>query len=339
MAKLWIYGFPGGLGGADTKLDHTLPIFLKLFDEVMCVANAPSQYDPPNDWTRYLDKLGVKYGLKEDMQGYQEGEIALSLCNPYFFKQGFCDDAKSKGLKVIWSSEMMWHHQKELEYVNKGMVDKVLYVSDIQKASLTYPESMPWSMTGNFINADRFPFQRRSANGLVLGRLSRHDPYKYPEDFPVFYEEIVEDLQHISFRIMSWDEVLADKYKWHTFDHRWKFFKAYDVSALDFLYMLNVMAYPLGHNFVESWGRSTVEGMLTGAIPISFSGHNISNLVVHGESGFIVDDILEWKEIIKQLYHDVHYRQKLSKQCSDHARDVLCNEKEHLKIWEDALLK
>jgi len=88
--KLFIYGYPHDVGGADTKLDHTLPLLKELFGEVMCVVNAPSQVEEPK-WKNYLDSLGVTYGMKEEMKGYSEGDIALSLCNPYFFEQGFCD--------------------------------------------------------------------------------------------------------------------------------------------------------------------------------------------------------------------------------------------------------
>ena len=66
--SLFIYGYPGSVGGADTKLDHTLPIFTKLgFDQVMCIANAPSQFEDEH-WKKYMDSLGVKYGLKEEIK-------------------------------------------------------------------------------------------------------------------------------------------------------------------------------------------------------------------------------------------------------------------------------
>lgn len=339
--KLFIYGFPGPIGGADTKLDHSLAIFKELFDEVMCIANAPSMFEDRKVFIQKMDKMGIKWGMKEDMKGYKDGDIALSLCNPYFFNQGFCDDAKSKGLKVVWSSEMMWHHEKEHEYVGKGYVDKVLYVSEIQKAALQYPQFIPSAITGNYIDPDEFPFQRRSYNGLSIGRLSRDDSYKYPENFPIFYEEMVQGLpsNRIAFRVMAWNKDLENKYKFHKFRNgwNWKFYEKGAMSALNFLYLLDIFAYPLGHNFVESWGRSTVEAMLTGAIPISFPGHHIDNLIEHGVSGYIASDISEWKEIVHELFYDVRKKNKLAKDCSEYAREVHCNFDEHVEIWKKAL--
>jgi len=339
--RLWIYGMPGELGGADTKMYHTLPIFKELFDQVMCIANAPEMYDPPNAMTAYLDSLGISYGLKEDMKGYQPGDIALSLCNPYFFKDKFVEDAYNKGLKIIWSSEMMWHHTQEMDYINKGYISKVLYVSEVQRARLTYPPNIPWVMTGNYINPDLFPFRLRSSETIGIGRVSRADSYKYPEDFPVFYEEMVEGLdpRRIAFRVMAWDEDLKRKYAWHNWKrkYRWTLLEPNAMPVKDFLYGLDIFAYPLGHNFIESWGRSTVEAMLTGAIPIVQSGHNLENLIKDKQTGFIVDDIYEWKQIIKILFHNLEYRFDMSKRCSEHAREELCNYEDHVRMWEEAL--
>lgn len=340
--RLWIYGFPGGVGGADTKMVHTLPIFKLLFDEVMCIANAPEQYDPPNQWTQYLDSLGIKYGLKEEMKGYQPGDFALSLCNPWFFKQKFVDDAVSKELKVIWSSEMMWHHEGELDAIKEGKVYKVLYVSELQQAVLQYPPNIPYTMTGNFVNPEVFPFRRRSSPRLGIGRLSRADSYKYPEDFPVFYEEIVEGLDpnRIQFRVMGWNDELIRKYSWHNWKRKysWVLLEEQAMPTLDFLYGIDIFAYPLGHNFVESWGRSTVEAMLTGAIPVVFSGHHLQELIEDKVTGFIVDDIYEWKQVMQILFHNVQYRFDMSKRCSELTAERHCNLEDHVRMWEEVFI-
>lgn len=340
--KLFIYGFPDCCAGADTKLYNTLPLFKEIFEEVMCIANAPAMFNPRNEYCDYLDGLGIKYGLKESMSGFSPGDIALSLCNPYFFKDKFIEDAKSKGLKVIWSSEMMWHHVDEKKYIEAGMVDKVLYVSDIQKAKLTYPEHIPWTMTGNYINPDLYPFRRRSSETFGIGRLSRPDSYKYPEDFPVFYEEIAENLdpRRVSFRVMAWNKDLTHKYRWHNWNrkYQWVLLEELQMPVIEFLYGLTVHAYPLGHNFIESWGRSTVESMLSGCIPIFFSGHHLENLIEDKRTGFIADDIYDWKNIIQELFHNIHYRFEMAKRCSEHAREVHCNKEQHIKVWEEALL-
>ena len=79
---------------------------------------------------------------------------------------------------------MMWHHKGELDAVNKGIIDKVLYTSEIQKQKLS-PKygNLPFTITGNYINAEFFPrLEREERNHIGIGRLSRPDPDKYPEN-------------------------------------------------------------------------------------------------------------------------------------------------------------
>jgi len=89
-------------------------------------------------WTKFLDKLGVKYALFEKLAAKLDG-FGLALSNQCFFSKRIARRAKEKGLKIIWSSEMMWHHEGELEAVKAGIIDKVLYASEFQKNHLRVP--------------------------------------------------------------------------------------------------------------------------------------------------------------------------------------------------------
>ncbi|MEW6160467.1 MAG: hypothetical protein AB1813_23795, partial [Verrucomicrobiota bacterium] len=137
------------------------------------------------------------------------------------------------------------------------------------------------------------------------------------------------------FRVMAWDEKLAEKYRWHRFDERWDLLLPEQETQLDFLYSLDLFVYPLGHNFKESWGRSTVEAMLTGCIPLVPPGHHLQNLMVHGDSGFVCHDFLEYQEHAHRLYFDLPYRKRVAAQCRAHAENELCRREEHLRIWKE----
>jgi hypothetical protein len=240
--------------------------------------------------------------------------------------------AKEKGLKIVWSSDMMWHHAGELDAVREGIIDFVLYTSNLQKEVLSKGYgNLPSMVTGNYIDPTFFPFKERRNSSFAIGRLSRAAPEKYPEDFPAFYECL--ELPGCRFRVMAWDEALQRKYRWHHFDERWDLLKAGAEPQADFLHSLDLFVYPLGHNFVESWGRSTVEAMLTGCIPLVSAGHHLENLMVHGESGFICRDFLEYQQHAQELFRDGHKRLRISRQCAEHARNHLCNKEEHLELW------
>jgi hypothetical protein len=330
---LYFFGWPGFVGGADTKMAHLLELIHRHY-QITLVANDSFRLKE-KVWTKYLDRLGIRYCVMKHLPRKIEG-LGVGLCNPRFFKEKIAHRAKEKGLKIIWSSEMMWHHEGELDAVKEKIVDKVLYVSNVQKRWLSpgYGD-LPWAMTGNFVNPKDFPFQHRRHTTFCIGRLSRAAPEKYPEDFPVFYECL--ELPETRFRVMAWDKRLAEKYRWHKFDHRWELLPEVGQPQVEFLHSLDLFVYPLGHYFTESWGRSTVEAMLTGCIPLVPPGHHLDHLIKHGHSGFICHDFQEYKEHAHRLYFDLPYRQRMAKQCRRYAEEHICNRTDHLRVWKEAL--
>jgi hypothetical protein len=329
--KIFIFGWPSFLGGADTKLAHLLLLLHREF-EITVLPNDAYHLEE-KVWIDFLEKLHVKPALESELPDKLEG-CALSICNDRFFSDGIARRAKARGLKIIWSNEMMWYLNGELEAVREGLVDQVLYVSELQKRSLEKEYGgLPSLITGNYIDPSFFPFRERHHKSFTIGRLSRNDPAKYPEDFPVFYECL--GLPDTRFRVMAWDEKLAEKYRWHRFDERWDLLLPEQETQLDFLYSLDLFVYPLGHNFKESWGRSTVEAMLTGCIPLVPPGHHLQNLMVHGDSGFVCHDFLEYQEHAHRLYFDLPYRKRVAAQCRAHAENELCRREEHLRIWKE----
>lgn len=334
--NLYIFGWPSNLGGADTKLTHLLDLLYDVYN-ITLIPNFKEQLQQ-KEWLTFLNKYKINYCLIDDLPNKLEG-IALSLCNDAFFKNKIHKTALLKGLKIVWSSEMMWMHHGEKEAIDLKEIDKLLYVSSIQKSKLNYESftDIPTSITGNYINPKFFPFKKRENEIFTIGRLSRPDPDKYSENFPQFYEYVSSDITNVKFRIMAWSEALKQKYKWHVFNNNWELLNPNQESQINFLNSLDVFLYPLGHKFIESWGRSTVEAMLTGAIPIVQNGHNLEKLIINNETGFICDDPYETKQIINMLYNNKEIKNKISKNCNDYAKNVLCNRNEHIAIWKEAL--
>jgi len=323
------FGWPSHLGGADTKLAHLL-VLLHQHATLTVVPNNRKQLQQKN-WTGWLDRLKIKYcpldQLPKTLTGY-----GLALSNQCFFSHDIGRRARERGLKIIWSSEMMWHHQGEPEAVRGGLVDKVLYTSELQKASLSpIYGALPSVITGNYVDPSFFPFKERRNPDFTIGRLSRAAVEKYPEDFPVFYEAL--DIPECRFRVMAWDDKLAQKYKWHRFDARWSLLKPEQETQINFLHSLDLFVYPLGHQFTESWGRSTVEAMLTGCVPLVAPGHHLDQLIVPGETGFICGDFREYQRHAHRLFHDYELRSRMARQGRDHAVNRLCRTEEHRRLW------
>lgn len=335
-ARLYLCGVPGTVGGASTKILHLVRL---LHTSINVTVVAPEIWVLKNkDVQTRLSRYGVQCALLKDLPSRLEG-VGLGLCDSGFFSSGRAREFKARGLKVVWSNEMMWAFQGEAEAVKEGLVDlvdRVLFVSEFQaQAFAQMYDGVPAFNTGNYIDPDDYPWQQRRNEVFTLGRLSRADLKKYPLDFPVFYEEM--ELKEVRYRVMAWSDELRKQYRWHRFGSEWELLPANKQSSLKFLYSLDVFLYPLGHRIKESWGRAVVEAMLTGAVPVVPAGHQFHKLMVHGESGFICDEFREFKAAVRELYENYRYRMKISRQAAQYARENLCNPEQHRKKWIEAL--
>ena len=331
--KLYIFGTPGRIGGAATKIRHLLYLLHNEFDITVVLNSAHWLHD--SAVTSFLKRLNIPYYERRHLE-LARGAIALVICEIDFFLSGWAKRLKEAGVRVVWSNEMMWEFKGEAEAVKAGLVDKVHFVSAFQAAKFAeLYRGVPSAIPGNYVAPEDFEFKERRNNTFTIGRLSRPDPDKYPEDFPVFYEEL--GLPDVKYRVMAWDDKLKQKYSWHRFGPEWEVLGPEKQDTEKFLHTLDLFVYPLGHKFKESWGRSTVEAMLTGCVPLVPAGHQFHNLIVHGESGFICNTFDEYKHVARELYSNHALRMKLGRQCAEHARAKICNSEEHRRIWIDAL--
>src|ERR1051325_9706764 len=102
---------------------------------------------------------------------------------------------------------------------------------------------------------------------------------------------------------MAWSEEMARVYRRHRFDARWDLLPKETESQVKFLHSLDLFVYSLGPNFSESWGRSVVEAMLTGAVPLvpADAWPHLKDLVPHGKGGFLCASNGEFCEHVGRL--------------------------------------
>jgi hypothetical protein len=298
LPRLYLVGVPGPLGGASTKIVHLLRLLRADFKIKLLAPDTAVLRD--KRVRQSLECEGIPCALVKDLPKQSEG-VALAICDRDFFVCGRARELKARGLKVVWSNEMMWAFKGEAEAVKEGLIDRVLFVSEFQASAFAEMyRGVPSFITGNYIDPDDYCWRERTNPVFTLGRLSRADPKKYPLGFPVFYEEL--GLPEARYRVMAWSPEVARQYRWHRFGPEWELLPAQKEAALKFLYSLDVFLYPLGHRIKESWGRAVVEAMLTGAVPVVPAGHQFDKLMVHGGSGFICGGYGEWKATVRELF-------------------------------------
>lgn len=362
MQSLYFFGWPDHVGGATTKLAHLLPLLATAYKVSIIPDSEDCFSDQP--WLTWMESIGVRAVRLRDLPQKLEG-WAIALCHAGFLADGNAAEAKRRGLWIAWSSEMMWTYRAEKQALLAGVPDVVLYVSQVQREvlepeyrelwrgdrqplTLTNEESgfiaglpgrrpLRWVMTGNYINPRCYPWVDRSRErrfaDVVVGRLSRPDPIKFPDNFPMLYEALGQDA--IRFRVMAWDEKVAGRWPEHHFDQRWEFLEVMQESTHVFLQSLDIFAYGLSPRFKESWGRSTVEAMLCGAVPLvpKGDGHHLDQLVPHGIGGFTFSSDEEFIEYGRLLMRDADLRLRMSQAAREWAVTKLCARDEHLAQW------
>lgn len=329
---LFIFGAPGLLGGAATKIRDLLALLFEEFSITVVVSHPSLLKD--KFVVKICGQYRVRVILRSEIPKNCSG-VALGICELDMFGGNLLSKIRDSGLKFVWSNEMMWPFQGEQEVSSLGLIDRVLYVSELQKAALREINcNIDSRIVGNYVSTDAFPYRMERGNIFNVGRLSRADKVKYPMHFPFAYESI--KLRNVRFRIQAWSQELAKMFGWHNFDSRWQFQNPNQQSAAEFLSGLHVFFYPLGHIFTESWGRSTVEAMLTGAVPVVPAGHNFRDFIPSQEFGCVYENLGEAIEYIETLYHDGVRRRCVSKASSMFARDF-CAIGRHKEIWIEAL--
>ena len=287
--KVYLYGTPGHLGGAATKIRHLLRLLHKEVDFTVILTHPC--------WRRnkqvmsFLKELNIPHCMVKDLPRRVSG-VVLAICELQFFSSGVAQRLKDKGLRIVWSNEMMWEFKGEAEAVKAGLIDRVLCLSPLQwNVFKEMYRGVPSTMVGNYIDPDDFHWRERRNETFTIGRLSRPDPVKFPLDFPNFYELL--GLGDVRYRVMAWSEKMTKQYRWHRFGPEWELLPKNKMASLDFLWSLDVFVYPLGHRFKESWGRVVVEAMLTGCPPLVPVGHHFHNMLVDEESGYLCGPFAE----------------------------------------------
>jgi hypothetical protein len=95
---LFIFGWPGWVGGADTKLAHLIPLLCRDFS-ITVIPNR-AELLRQQEWVDYLRRHGATCCSLAELGGKLDG-AALAMCNARFFTDGLAAMAKERGLRVF----------------------------------------------------------------------------------------------------------------------------------------------------------------------------------------------------------------------------------------------
>jgi glycosyltransferase involved in cell wall biosynthesis len=336
--RLVLLQWPSDLGGADTRLKDLIKLLHKDWD-ITCVPNDPFRLTEDAN-VSFLNAYGVKYCLLDQLPQRFEG-VAFSCCNFRLFSEKWRVQAvRDRGLKLIWANDMMWNEKDELEAIGKGFVDMIVFTSEFHRSTLlpainSMNVLQRHAILPNYFDSSSWNKLRRinNSNNITVGKSSRSDWLKYPEDFPLFYERLGED---INFDIIGWSKELAEKYAWHNFDSRWNLRMASSIPVSEWLSNIDIFVYSSNYKFIENQSRSIVESMMCGIPVIAPRKYNFPNMIWDRRCGWLWDDESELKEGIEYLRNPDN-RKMLGDRARSWSMDIWCNQEEAIASWNKCI--
>jgi len=332
-SNLYVFQWISDLGGADTRLKELL-ILLKDDFNITCIPNDVSRLKEKHN-TDFLDYHGIKYCDSSSLPNKLEG-FAYANCNFRLFREKQrISYIKDSGLKFLWSNDMMWTINEELDAISKGLVDCCLFTSEFHKEILSPKihsanSKQKGAIIDNYFDSDTWPYVSRPNRNLVCGKVSRDDHMKFSEDFPVFYESVSSEQTY--FKIMGWSDSLNNKYSWFDFSDRWQLMRTNEVKTQDYYSSIDVFLYNCNHKFIENQSRAIIEAQLTGCPIVAPNKWNFPNMVWNKRTGFLWNDLEECRDSLRYL-SNYEFRKKMGKIASDCTREIWCDSISARRKW------
>jgi glycosyltransferase involved in cell wall biosynthesis len=244
------------------------------------------------------------------------------------------------GLKLIWSNDMTWTTEEEMECLNEGLINMYLFTSEFHKQVLEnqspdIKKNKSYILPNyfNFDNYKKIPKKDHLLGKFVVGKLSRADLAKFSENFPLFYNKM--PIENPVFRMMGFSGEIINKYKWFDFsDRRWEILPENKEGIIEFLSQLDLYVFNANHEYIENQTRALIEAQLLGIPAIAPNYGNFPNMIWHGKNGFIYDNIEDCYRYVKLLSKDKLLYSEMSDNSLYFSKKIWCdsnNQNNHLE--------
>ena len=323
--RVFVIGYPGSVGGANTECWHTIKLWRRFGLDVRLI---PTWRANP-EWKSRLDKLGcptIQFPpeLLADVPGLP-GSTVVSFCNDQFLAHAH--RFRDLGCRIVWVGCMCWLFAAERRhYARHAPFDAYVFQSEHQMRTLA-PQLRVYGVgpdrchliRGAF-DLEEFPFQPRSrGDQFVFGRLSRADPQKFSANTWEIYNQVA--VEQKMARILGWSAAVETKLgtppSWA------ECLPPGAESAPDFLASLHALVQING-GAQENWPRVGLEAMATGVPLIVQDKWGWREMVCCGETGFLCsEDPNEIAARVTRLARDEDLRLRMARNARRHLETAL----------------
>lgn len=300
---IFVSGFPGPVGGANTECMHTVKLWRKFGLGVTLIptwrSTEPEKSELEAVGARVLD-VGEKDHDRLKAVEDLPGSIVVSFCNSNFLR--IVDWYRDLGCKIVWVNCMTWIHNGEIPYYKKhGAFDRYVFQSGYQIKKLT-PHLRKWGYKdehGRLIRGafslDEWPFNPRphsAGEPFIVGRVSRAAEDKWSSNTWPIYGSI--PYEPIQAQVMGWSPAVEKKC--HA-PPKWAMAAPQNAQPpQNFLKQLHCMLQING-GAGENWPRSGLEAMAIGVPCVVQNQWGWTEMIKHGETGYLCNsdrDLAYW---------------------------------------------
>lgn len=332
LEHLFVVGYPGDVGGANTECWHTVRLWRRYGLEVTLLPT----WKADGTWKARLDRIGCRTVATnpdnlENVPGLRRGTV-LSFCNSRFLRHA--ERFRDLGCRIVWVGCMTWLFAEERKhYRRRGPFDHYVFQSEYQQSQLqaqlakfgAKPEQC--HRIPGVLCWEEFPFcplPHQPATPFVIGRISRAAPDKYSARTWAIYRRIS---QPVKARMMAWNRHVEAKLgpppEWA------ECLPAGAETARQFFSKLHCMVQVNG-GAGENWPRSGLEAMACGVPVVVPNQWGWREMIRHGETGYLANTDDELAFHTDRLARDEDHRLQIACQARQALEQDLANPDE---IW------
>lgn len=332
MRHLYILGFPGLYGGANSELHHQILLWAKAFKEIKLhiiptmngFANEPLYNDMIN--------LGIDIHGTMDFSMLTKDDAIINFCSKEYLEN--LDEINKLTKRTMWVNCMTWIFDQEKIESAKNNINFSLYqrpqIKDLHERELKKLGSRgQFDVFKPYFHSENFPYRYKESDTLGIGRISRADPAKYSKDIVHIYEYITSPKWKKGV-FLGFNEKIKEKIG---NVHSWiKTYNNHHQYSVDSFYSdVDIIVQPTDTN--ENWPRIGFEAMYSGKPLVVNNRGGWKYMIEHGVSGFLCKDTREFIYWGTRLAFEPELRERISVQARERAQ-LLSSFEESKESWK-----
>ena len=323
--RIFLLGYPGEMGGANTECWHTVKLWREAGWEVHLVPTWGSDHD----WEDRLNRIGctTHHVARDKLAGVPglAGSIAVGMCNSNYLT--VLAELRRLGCKIVWVNCMTFLFDSEkTAFRRHGPADAYVFQSEFQRSQIE-PELLTvgcdcgWGfLIRGALDLSEFPFRPRPHapdTDFVVGRLARPDRDKWSSITWAIYGAVPYAKRKAL--MMGWTSSLEGKLgappDWATC------LKPQEIPVQEFLSRCHALL-SINGGAQENWPRVGLEAMAAGVPVVAQNQWGWPEMIAHGETGCLASNDEELAYYTAHLAYHEDRRLEMAEAARAHVEEL-----------------